>query len=32
MSRLIWSHPALLDVQRLYRLLAAKTLTLQSAR
>jgi len=26
MSRLIWSPPALLDVQRLYRFLAAKSL------
>lgn len=26
MSRLIWSPPALLDVQRLYRFLAAKRL------
>lgn len=26
MSRLIWSQPALLDVQRLYRFLAAKNL------
>jgi plasmid stabilization system protein ParE len=26
MSRLIWSQPALLDVQRLYRCLAPKTL------
>lgn len=26
MSRLIWSQPALLDVQRLYRFLAAKNI------
>jgi plasmid stabilization system protein ParE len=26
MSRLIWSQPALLDVQRLYRFLAAKNM------